>query len=130
MSETVYLTADNIDDVLGEYITPYPFTPIAGKPDAAFHCKSANIGRIKKWQDASKTDNSSAIFTATCELIANSVCDPGGTEVWNSSQIRNMAKANALRFGDLVKGVLHHNGLTRKSQETDIEALIGDEEKN
>jgi hypothetical protein len=130
MSEIIYLSADNVDDVLGEFILPYPFADIPGKPSAGFHCKSAHIGRIKKWQDAAKTDNSSAVFTATCELIADGVCDQAGRSVWNTSQIKMIAKANSLRFSDLVRGVLHHNGLSERSQRADIEVLVEDEEKN
>lgn len=127
--EVVYLSADNADEVLSEFTATYYFTPIAGRPRAAFIVKSASVGRINRWQKASKRGNQREIWNATCELIADSVIDQHGEHVWTTTQIKNMSRANSLRFNDLMLAVLEHNGLNRSTDDS-LERLVEDEEKN
>jgi hypothetical protein len=127
--EIVLLSAENADDMLSEFTSTYPFSEVPGRPREGFRVKSAPIQTINRWQKAAGNKNKEAVFSATCQLIADSVIDQHGAAVWGYSDIARMAKSNTMRFMDLQLGVLQHNGLTRKQDEV-LEQLIDDESKN
>jgi hypothetical protein len=124
--ETVFLTADNADEMLAQFAKPYTFPAEPGRPKEGFMVRMAQIGALQRWiRSTSQKNSDTEQFNALCHLIADSIVDHRTLEpIWTKESIHSIAKTNAPRFNRMTEAVLDRNDLKK------MKSMIEDEEKN
>lgn len=122
------LTAENKGDVFAPYSDEYWLSAVGDRPRVSITVISASFNRIASFQKAAQGTNDQKLMRETCELIAESVVDRGHNPVWVGREVEKMATGNTLRFMEVQKAVLQHNGMTPDGKT--IEQLTEDERKN
>ncbi len=122
------LTAENKNDVFAPYADEYWLSAVGDRPRVSITVLSASFNRIASFQKAAQGNNDKKLMRETCELIAESVVDRQHNCIWQGREVEQMATGNTLRFMELQKAVLQHNGLKQDGQT--IEQLTEDERKN
>jgi len=125
--QLVELTANNKEDVFGEYGETYVLSACGNKPRCKVTIRSASFNRISAFQKAAGGSNDQKTLRETCELISESVTDSVGEPVWVGREVQKMATGATLRFMELQKAVLQHNGMTPDGKT--IQTLAEIEEK-
>ncbi len=125
--DILFLSAENKDDVMGQYAAKYILAAAGDKPRCAVMIRSVSFSRVDSFRRASEGKDEKKKLRELCELIGESVVDELGDPVWAGRDVLSMAQGNTQRFMELQKGCLQHNGLTKEGK--DLEELQEEERK-
>jgi len=113
--DVVILSADNKEELLAPTERRFLFPAEPGTKRAGFYVRHASLARVQRYQNAHKSGNVNQQLRAACELIADSVVDESGRQVWTADQIKSMANGRIDRFLFMQQCVSLHNGMSDSS---------------
>jgi hypothetical protein len=114
----VFISAENADDMLQQFVKTYTFDAEPGRPREGFMVRMAQIGTLQRWIRINGSKSSdSEMFRALLALIADSVVDHKTLQpIWSEDGLKKLATANAPRFNRMTEAVLDRNDLKKMSK--------------